>query len=76
VLNVYVLADYYFQALSLDKDRFLETNKMLNLLILAASTFIVTISTTTSIIPNNMEFKKSLKDLILFLLKDNDSKKY
>lgn len=63
------------EALSLDKDRFLETNKMLNLLILAASTFIVTISTTTSIIPNNMEFKKSLKDLILFLLKDNDSKK-
>ncbi|XP_026806219.1 T-complex protein 11-like protein 1 [Rhopalosiphum maidis] len=60
------------EALSLDKDRYLATNKMLNLLILAASTFIVTISTTTSIIPNNMEFKKNLKNLILSVLKEND----
>lgn len=63
------------EALSLDKDRYLATNKMLNLLILAASTFIVTISTIVSIIPNDMEFKNSLKNLILFIIKDNDTNK-
>lgn len=74
--NVYKIAGYYFQALSLDKDRYLATNKMLNILILAASTFIVTISTTNSIIPNDMKFKNYLKNIILVILKDNDSNKY
>ncbi|XP_022165971.1 T-complex protein 11-like protein 1 isoform X2 [Myzus persicae] len=63
------------EALSLDKDRYLATNKMLNILILAASTFIVTISTTNSIIPNDMKFKNYLKNIILVILKDNDSNK-
>jgi len=74
--NVYKIDGYYFQALSLDKDRYLATNKMLNLLILAASTFIVTISTTNSIIPNDMKFKNHLKNIILVILKDNNSNKY
>lgn len=74
--KVYKMADYYFQALSLDKDRYLATNNMLNILILAASAFIVTISTIVSIIPNNMEFKTLLKNHILLILKDNDSNKY
>jgi hypothetical protein len=60
------------EALSLDKDRYLATNKMLNLLILAASTFIVTISTTTSIIHNDLTFKNDLKELILYHIKHND----
>ncbi|XP_025208446.1 T-complex protein 11-like protein 1 [Melanaphis sacchari] len=65
--------DIFPEALSLDKDRYLATNKELNLLILAASTFILTISTTTTLIPNDTVFKKQLKDLILYILKDNDS---
>ncbi|XP_003243699.1 T-complex protein 11-like protein 1 [Acyrthosiphon pisum] len=60
------------EALSLDKDRYLATNKMLNLLILAASTFIVTISTTNSIIPRDINFKNDLKEFILSVIKHND----
>lgn len=45
---------------------------MLNTLILAASAFIVTISSVSNIIPNDMEFKKLLKNHILLILKDND----
>lgn len=73
---VYKIAGYYFQALSLDKDRYLATNKMLNLLILAASTFIVTISTTNSVIPRDMNFKNELKECILCLIKLNDFNMY
>lgn len=67
---------YVFQALSLDKDRYLATNKMLNILILAASAFIVTISSVSNVIPNDMEFKKLLKNHILLILKDNNSIMY
>ncbi|VVC37819.1 Hypothetical protein CINCED_3A016320 [Cinara cedri] len=63
------------EALSLDKDRYLATNKMLNILIIAASAFIVTISSISNTIPNDIEFKKLLKDHILLILKDNDSSK-
>jgi len=73
---VYKIAVYYFQALSLDKDRYLATNKMLNLLILAASTFIVTISTTNSVIPRDLNFKNDLKEFILNVIKHNDFNKY
>lgn len=66
---------YYFQALSLDKDRFLTTNKMLNVLILSASAFIVIISSIGNTIPNDAEFKKLLKNHILLILKDNDFSK-
>lgn len=62
--------------MSLDKDRYLTTNKMLNILILTASAFIVTISSISNTIPNDMEFKKLLKSHILLILKDNDSSKY
>lgn len=74
--HCFKIAGYCFQALSLDKDRFLATNKMLNLLILTASTFIVTISTTNSTIPNDTNFKNDLKEFILSLLKYNDFNKY
>lgn len=63
--------------MSLDKNRYLATNKMLNTLILAASAFIVTISSVSNIIPNDLEFKKLLKNHILLILKDNnESSKY
>lgn len=60
----------------MDKDRFLATNKIFNLLILAASAFIVTISSISSVIPNDMEFKKLLKNHILSILKDSSSVVY
>lgn len=45
---------------------------MLNILVVAASAFIVTISSVSNIIPNDVEFKKLLKNHILLILKDND----
>lgn len=59
--------------MSLDKKRYLTTNKMLNVLIFSASAFIVTISSISNTIPNDMEFKKNLKNHIMLILKDNDS---
>jgi len=48
---------------------------MLDLLILAASAFIVTISSISDTIPHDMEFKKLLKNHILLILKDNNTNK-
>lgn len=62
--------------MSLDKGRYLTTNKMVNILILSASAFIVTISSISNTVPNDMEFKKVLKDHIMLILKDNDPSEY
>lgn len=49
---------------------------MLNRLILAASAFIVTISSVSSTIPNDVVFKNLLKNHILLILKDDTCVKY
>ncbi|XP_050443731.1 T-complex protein 11-like protein 1 isoform X2 [Adelges cooleyi] len=63
------------EALGLDKERYLSVNKILELLIITASAFIVTISSISNTIPNDPEFKKLLKNHILVVLKDNKTDK-
>ncbi|XP_050520375.1 T-complex protein 11-like protein 1 isoform X2 [Daktulosphaira vitifoliae] len=61
------------EALALDKERYLSVNRILDLLIITASAFIVTISSISNTIPNDPAFKELLKNHILVILKDSNT---